>query len=74
MQSAFVHAALEVNDLLDRIPVVRPTPLGKFRLGGGIEPKRRFVIARAQQIPALFLAYAKWQLLTSLKSRWQAIA
>ena len=63
-----------MDDLLDRIPVVRPSPLGKLRFSRGVEAKRRLEIARAQQVPTLLLANAQRQLLASLKARWQTIA
>ena len=58
-QSAFVHLALEGDDVVHGIPEIHPAPKVEFRRFSEIEANMRFVTDEAQQEPHLFLADTK---------------
>src|ERR1700722_14522989 len=58
MQGAHVYAALEIDDLPDRRPVIGPTPTIELRRGGVIEAQPRFLTGQLQQVPTLLLTDA----------------
>ena len=59
MQRPHVHRPLEIDDFLDRLPVVHPAPAIEFGLVGEIEADAGFVGCEPQQEPALLLPDAQ---------------
>src|SRR5690606_40958566 len=64
-QRPHVHQALEVDDLLDRPPVVDPAAAVEFGLVGPIETKTVRIAIELQEEPTLLLADADGRALRS---------
>src|SRR5690606_38828734 len=73
-QRAHVDEPLEINDLLDRPPVVDPAAPIEFRLVREIEAKPLGVAVQLQQEPALLLADTERRLLAADVALRQAVA
>ena len=75
VQRARIDAALEVDDVVHRVPPVDPAPAVELRrLLGRVEAQRRIPGAELQEVPALLLADAERARVAAHELRRQAVA